>query len=241
LSWILLLCIAYGRHVRGDAIRPSHLAAVAAAAFAVAGFVETSRIHESDLARYAYRPRSEVVALDDWLSRGWQTLPAQRVELDGDADEPFSIQWADSVDGIGEAAGRSGWAAPAKWSALGVLHFLVPNEPIASLPVVPKLHEGQPQTLAFQKVDGPDRRLVLRLWRTQYSVAFPKQASAEPLWLGTLEAERVVRRRSVLSLADEDADPRAALDALIAASDRLRAAIRTSPGRSPVVLIYRRR
>jgi hypothetical protein len=50
-----------------------------------------------------------------------------------------------------------------------------------------------------------------------------------------------VRRRSVLSLADEDADPRAALDVLTAASDRLRAAIRASPGRSPVVLIYRRR
>ena len=117
------------------------------------------------------------------------------------------------------------------------MHFLVPKEQIASLPVLPKLHEGQPQALAFQKVDGPDRRLVLRVWRTHYFIAF-SNAPSKPLWLGTLEAERVVRRRSVLSLADEDADPRAAVDEFAAASDRIRAANRAAPGRPPVVLIY---
>jgi undecaprenyl-diphosphatase len=133
---------------------------------------------------------------------------------------------------------RAGWNAPAKWSGTSAMHFLAPREPITSLPVLPKLNEGQPQTLAFQKVDGADRRLVLRLWRTQYSIALSDEAPSMPLWLGALEAERVVRRRSVLSIADEDVDPRAAVDELAAASGRIRIAIRASPGRSPVVLIY---
>jgi undecaprenyl-diphosphatase len=238
-SWIVLLSIAYSRHVRGEVLRPSRLAVVAAAAFAVAGFLETSRLHDTDLARYAYRPRSVVLALENWRARDWQLLPAQRLELDGDADEPFSIQWAGSAEDIGQAAERAGWSAPEKWSAASAMHFLVPDEQIANLPVLPKLNEGQPQTLAFQKVDGPDRRLVLRLWRTQYSIALSDGAS-KPLWLGALEVERVVRRRSVLYFADEDADPRAAADELAAASGRMQVASRASPGRPPVVLIYLR-
>jgi undecaprenyl-diphosphatase len=238
LSGILLLSIAYSHHVHGESIRPLPLALVAVAAFAVSGWFEVNRLHQTDIARYAYAPRSVVLTLDRWLAQDWQLLPARRLELDGDDDEPFSVQWADSEAQIAEALGRAGWEAPMKWSAMKAVYFLAPKSQIAELPVLPKLSEGQSQSLAFQKIEGPDRRLVLRLWRTPYRVAYPGAAAPSPLWLGTVEVERVVRRRSVLSLADVDADPRAAIDEVAAAANEIRRVPRASPGRS-VLLVYR--
>jgi undecaprenyl-diphosphatase len=240
LSWILLLGIAYSQHVRGEAIRALRLLFVVLAAFAIAGSIEVRRLHNADVARYAYTPRSVVLSLDKWLAQDWQSLPAQRVELDGDADEPFSVQWAASEEDIDNAIRSAGWKTPVKWSAQSAMYFLTPKADIANLPVLPKLNGGQPQTLAFQQVDGPDRRLVLRLWRTQYFVALPNGALSRPLWLGTVEVERVVRRRSVPSLADEDADPRPAVNQLTAASERIHVAHPASSGRPPVLLIYGR-
>jgi undecaprenyl-diphosphatase len=237
VSWILLLSIVYRRHVRGEAIRPLPLAMVAVAAFVIAGSLEVRRLHEADLARYAYAPRATVLQLDRWLAQDWQFLPAQRIELDGDADEPFSLQWADNEEDIGAALMHAGWSGRAKWSAAGAVLFLAPNAEIADLPVLPKLHEGRSQTLAFEKLVGPDRRLVLRLWRSEFLVAFPDQALRKPLWVGTVELEQIVRRRSVLSLSDQEADPREALGDLAAASSRIRMAQRASPGRPLVLLV----
>ena len=238
LSWILLLSIAYSHHVHGESIRPLPLTVVVAATFAMSGLFEVSRLHKTDIARYAYAPRSAVLTLDKWLAQDWQLLPARRLELDGDADEPFSIQWADSEQQINEALRHAGWDAPMKWSAMSAMYFLAPKSQIADLPVLPKLNEGQSQSMAFQKRDGPDRRLVLRLWRTPYLVAFPGPALPRLLWLGTVEVERVVRRRSVLSLADVDADPRAAIEEVAAAANQIRVVHRASSGRS-VLLVYR--
>jgi hypothetical protein len=71
-------------------------------------------------------------------------------------------------------------------------------------------------------------------------VAFPDQALRKPLWVATVELEQIVRRRSVLSLSDQESDPREALGDLVAASSRIRMAQRAGPGRPLVLLVYGR-
>ncbi len=170
------------------------------------GSLNLSANHQADVARYAPRPTSSDVVPPDWQGGGWQRLPVRRTEIDGDLEEPLSVQWAASSDQIAAALSAAGWQAPARWASRAALRWLLPSTTIEKLPVLPKFDHGQPQELAFEKVLGHNRRLVIRIWPTSYVIG-GKSEKQDSLWNGMVTIERLEHPLGLVTLAVTESDP----------------------------------
>lgn len=215
LSWIGLLCIAYIHHVHEKPVRTLPMAIVVFTTFAFFGTVYAHRYHERDLGRYAKTTTIRVMALGDWIGHDWQTLPAARVEFRGEHEEPFSIQWVASEERLRSALAAADWRGPADWASAASLLWLIPATPIADLPVLPKLHQGQIATLTFLHSVDARTRNVIRLWHLADVTV--DSAQTEPLWAGILTEEREQTEFHLAATARTSADNASALESLAAA------------------------
>ena len=200
LAWVALLAIAYTHHVRNEPLPALQLAATAAIALALVGGVYVHDRHAADVERYAYRPVRHVVPLAGWQAGGWRALPAARSELSGEAEEPFSVQWAATAAQVSSTLAAAGWQPSASWTAKAALLWLLPKPDIRELPVLPKLDRGKPARITSVKPQGPDRRLVVRLWLSSELVG------ERPLWRGTVTLERLRHPGGLVTLSRTEAD-----------------------------------
>lgn len=204
-AWVALLSMVYLQHVRGERLpaRALSLTALGALVLAGAGVVTTHRA--ADAIRYAPRQAGATVTLADWPSAGWLRLPARRTEVDGDHEEPLSLQWAGTVDRIEQVLQAGGWQRPPPWASRAALLWLLPSSPAGQLPVLAKFHQGEAPTLSFEQELDPSQRLVIRLWRTAYSVNTANNPAA-PLWVGMATRERLTHPAGLFTLAKTDPD-----------------------------------
>ncbi len=189
-AWIALLAIAYLRHA-APALPAGRLAAVSLAALLVAGAVNIVARHAPDTKRYAVRQASTVLSADSWWESGWRALPAWRIDLQGQYEQPLTIQFAGSLDSLREALGAAGWETPSRLNAKNWLLLFDTTRPATELPVLPRVHNGRNDALALiQSVPRvADQRLVLRLWTSKAVL----RESAQPIWLGTVALETLHR------------------------------------------------
>lgn len=209
-AWVALLGVAYAQHARDEPVpaRAATLAALVALVLAATG-VFAAR-HAANAGRYAQSAPAPVEMLDNWTSVGWKRLPARRTEVGGKVDEPLSLQWAGTADEIERLLQIDGWRRPTRWWSKSTLLWLVPSIPIGQLPVLAKLHHGDPQTLSFEKELDAASRLVIRLWSTPYRVNEADDAPV-PLWVGAVTLEQLRRPGGIVSLALTDGDSAAPL------------------------------
>ena len=204
-AWVGLLGISYIRHrPAGPQIRG--LIPVTAAVLATAGAINIAGSHTRDLARYQPRPESATMTAAEWMDGGWKTLPSHRIDLAGELEEPFVLQLAGTPEYLGEALTASGWRRPAAWDAIGALAWLAAGG-VASLPVLPKLHQGRAPVLMLELPDSNDRaRTVLRLWDSH--VHLRHDGVSQPLWLATVTREDLRQPLGMLSvmITEEDAN-----------------------------------
>ena len=201
-AWVALLSIAYLRQgpqqVGGKA-----LAVVACGAFLVAGVAHVHFKFPEDAHSYAAKVSPVVVSYKSWREARWRDLPARRTDLEGEYEEPLTIQWAGDLDRLKDALLGNGWRVPAPWSARSALNWLSPQIAGDALPVLPKLHDGRPPALALIRVgDGlpsGGSRLVLRFWESgvQLMTEFEPQHS---LWIGEAVAEAISRPMGLFSI-----------------------------------------
>ncbi|OQX07433.1 MAG: hypothetical protein BWK73_28115 [Thiothrix lacustris] len=153
---------------------------------------------EAATALYARRLPEPVVLAQPWAAGGWADLPVCRMDVGGECEEPFVLQWRGTPAGLQQAL--LGWAAAVPWSVQALNTFAFPASSAQQLPVLPKFDRGQTQ--AFTWVKGVQRgdvvgRYVLRLYPQQV------QEATQPLftvWQGTLVFERLVHPLGQLSL-----------------------------------------
>jgi undecaprenyl-diphosphatase len=210
-AWLIVLGLAYVRHHDRPFSR-GHLALVACGALALFGGFNVMRHHAADVARYAVRDTTPSLAAQTWWAGAWQSLPARRIDLTGDEEEPLAVQWAGSLGGLEERLVASGWRPPVPWTTSGCLAWLVTADP-RELPVVPWLDAGRPPSLTLIRAtdDSAGRRLVLRLWPADQEIG---GAMPQPLWLGSIVEEQIVRPLSFISIAWTGAEIRRPLDRL---------------------------
>ncbi|MDR3395307.1 MAG: VTT domain-containing protein [Parasulfuritortus sp.] len=203
-TWLALLSIAYTQHVRGERLPAWSLALTAMGALVLAGAGTVATQRAADVARYAPHPAAAIL-LTDWRSAGWQQLPSRRTEMDGDHEEPLSVQWVGAADRIEQQLKADGWQPPPRWASRASLLWLVPSTPADQLPVLAKLHQGAAPALTFDRPLDPSQRLVIRLWRTAYSVGKVREV-ATPLWLGMVTREDITHPAGIITLAKTDQD-----------------------------------
>lgn len=204
--WVVLLAVAYRNHVLNEPLRTSLLALVVTGVFVLTTLFYVGGRHRSDLLHYAHHAATPTVLSPAlWTETAWRTLPIARSELDGDLQEPFSVQWAGTPGQIAAVLTQSAWKTPVPWFSRAALLWLLPDTPIEQLPVLPKFNRGQAQKLTWVRVIGPNERLVIRLWRLPYVIE-GSQPRFLPLWHGLVTREDLYHPARAASLVRTKAD-----------------------------------
>ncbi|HEY9461278.1 MAG TPA: LssY C-terminal domain-containing protein, partial [Paralcaligenes sp.] len=149
----------------------------------------------ADLAALTAQTPQHVITLDQWTNTAWRDLPQRRVELGGDNEELFLLQWAESRNGLQSRLKSAGWSVPPVWSVKTALLWLSPNAAAGDLPVLPKYSHGKSSRLAFVRLDPayPQQRIVLRLWHSDYLLQNSDPPAATPIWYGAFYEESLKR------------------------------------------------
>lgn len=206
LVWVALLSIAYMHHVKGERIDILTISLVVIATLVMVGIFQV-KVRGADYGRiYTDRSVATVALLPDWKDDGWRHLPFARSEVDGDFEEPFTIQWTATATELSETLLAANWLPPQRWGLKALLLWLVPQTPIAQLPVLPKFDHGQAQKINFVKVLNPKERAVIRLWVSPYQVQGNAELPPLPLWVGTMTIEHLERLPGLVTFARTEAD-----------------------------------
>jgi len=189
LTGVALLSMLHTHYQVHEDVQHVKLAAIVAGLLALYAPWQIGMQLPAAIARYAPRPPLQRMDAGAWLGGGWKHLPQHRVEAAGDREEAFTLQWAASADTIAAALKAAGWQPAPPWTARSALLWLLPATPPAQLPVLPKFNRGSESQLAFvMPQPQQSSRLVLRLWRSDYTVQ--AGGRARPLWYGGLYRER---------------------------------------------------
>jgi undecaprenyl-diphosphatase len=190
VAWIALLAIAYIQHVHERPLKSTPVLAIVAAVLILVGVPYVTAHHARDMTRYAKVDTRPTLALDAWRDGGWRRLPEARVEIRGIREEPFVVQWAAPREAIVQALAGADWRMPAPWRSQAFLLWLVPSTPPDALPVLPKLHQGQPPSLMLVRPRDPDSRDVVRFWHVA-DASGDSSSGPVPIYAGTVTTERV--------------------------------------------------
>lgn len=208
IVWLLLLGIAYRRHVaRSFWMRP--LAAVFYGTFAVAALWHAPRAVDPLLTRFALQTTPGTLDFDTWWRRDWATLPARRDERDADLQWALDVQVAGPLQPLQSQLQARGWRVQPQAGWTATLRLLDDDLPPSTQPVLPATLDAEAETLLLRRPLGADRIQVVRLWRA------PKQfVDGTSLWLGTTQTMRWTKPLGVFGLWQPQADARGAYLAL---------------------------
>jgi membrane-associated phospholipid phosphatase len=212
LAWIAALGVAYHRHTAVE----THwrgLAAGAVGLLVVAFGWQTWRAQTSDLAQYT--PRRPFVAMREtqWWDQGWAELPAVRQDTRGLDTDPLDLQYAGPLPGLSRRLRPQGWRRVPALGWRDLLALLSPSLPLARLPVLPQVHQGRHERLALVKDLSPERRVVIRLWRSDRTL----EPGLTPLWVGNASFQQRAELFSLVGYAVTGPDFHGAFEQLRAA------------------------
>jgi membrane protein DedA with SNARE-associated domain/membrane-associated phospholipid phosphatase len=200
------------------------LAGLACVTLATVGGLHVMRNFDRTAAMY--RPATPVVSMsaDDWLADGWRQLPSHRIELNGEREEPLILQWSGTPKALAEALAPAGYMPAQGWSLTTFAGFLTGQTAPEDLPALPRVHNGRGAELVLVRRDSdskgpeggggdtgqdgepaPGGRWVLRLWPTRYEVR-RGEAGTQPVYVGSLIHERILRPLNELSAPRTDRD-----------------------------------
>lgn len=170
---------------------------------------------DSNLERYAARAQISTMPLAQWRASGWRTLAQRRIDLAGEAEEPFVLQWAGTPEALAARLSDAGWTAPPDWSLQTAAAFATPAATTGALPCLPLLHDGRaPAAMLIAPQAGA--RLVLRAWASDHAVE--TTGGTRPVLLASLVRERLFHPWGLASVFRDEPVTGAAAQAVLAAA-----------------------
>jgi undecaprenyl-diphosphatase len=224
-AWLTALSLSYLRK-RSEPVGAIGLIIVGAATLAVAGTTNVYFRHSGDVEHYAVNGTTPTMPAADWWKTGWRELPAERIDLTGELEEPLTVQWAGSLSALQNMLLREDWRMPAPWTLLNALSWLTATAKPIELPVVPHFASGElpSLTLVLEK-DAPanESRFVLRIWAVDLELT---NGNPTPVWVGSVLEEHFDRPLSMFTLAWTQFDVNTPRDAVADAIQTGRLAVR---------------
>jgi membrane protein DedA with SNARE-associated domain/membrane-associated phospholipid phosphatase len=176
------------------------LISACATALVIVGSWHIERGFHQALSLYAPQAAPAVALSRPWRDGGWKDLPAYRIDLAGETEEPLLLQWRGVATGLQDELMKQGWSIGPAWSLAALNAFARPGTGPANMPVVPKFDDGRLQTLAMIRlgeVAGEQGRFVLRAWSRD---AREPDGSSLEILLGSIFFERVDHPLGQLSI-----------------------------------------
>lgn len=231
VSWSALLSIGYLRR-NLPRVGARGLGTVVGVVLVVVGGLHVRQNYTADAKRYAVQAQSRTISLSDWWKDGWMNLPARRVDLSGEYEEPLTFQWAGDIDELGKTLTSAGWRVPVPWSIHSMLAWVAPRPQIGDLPVLPRLQDGRLEQLVMTRIlaaAGTQSRIVIYVWRSNISIRTDSGA-IKPLWIGTVLLERMHMVAGLFPLLRDNRDMNEPRDRLATALADARLAYRSDHG-----------
>ena len=209
LVWITLLGIAYHRHT---AIithwRSLTLCSITLLIITVS--LQTWNSHDSDAALYTPTYKKHFIDTSEWWNQGWQKQPAFRHDIRSKHNHPLYLQYAGTLEGLKTTLIQKDWEPIQSLDWHDLLKLLSPSLPLEALPVFPQVHDGRHESLALIKSISKDKRLVLRLWKSN-TVLMPSQTK---LWVGNVTYQQSAHTLTLLNYAETSPDFNAPIEIL---------------------------
>ena len=190
---------------------------------------------DANLERYARQQQVSAIAAAEWRAGGWQRLPQRRIDLGGETEEAFVLQWAGTPEALGAWLQTAGWTPPAAWSLESAAGFATAAATPATLPALPLLHDGHTPALTLVApvrggvptpggvpasggvpAPGAEERRLLRAWPSGFAAEGPE--GQRPILLVSLMHERIVHPWGLASIPIDDAITGAPAQALLTAA-----------------------
>ena len=225
LVWLLVLGIAYRRRmVRSFWIKP--IAWLFYGSFVLAGLWHAPRNVERMLAQFQAPVIERSVALQDWWTQGWQSLPARRNEFDDEQRWPLDVQVAGPLAPLKASLAADGWREQPQAGWEEALNLLDSDLPDDQQPVLPATLDTRAESLLMvRKGDQHGEVFVLRLWPADTRL-LPGDV---PLWIGSAQVLQQQRAFNLVRLWRPLREARTALDAVTRATAGLDHAIAPHP------------
>lgn len=201
LAWIAVLGIAYSRHT-ATKLSPRGLVTVAFLALLLSGAGHVTMQHATDIKRYAIRQDTKIITQQGWWSNAWQTLPAWRIDIEGEYEQPLTMQWAGSLASLRQNLITNGWQEPPDKKSW--LVWFDTTRSAMQLPLLPHVHDGHYDALAliYPVANRNDQRLALHLWNTGVVL----RESNQPVWVGSVTLETLHRPLLWFNLLQDEKD-----------------------------------
>jgi undecaprenyl-diphosphatase len=201
--WLNLLMIGYRRQ-RPRPVQGSPIAAVLAAFVGLAALLAV--LGDYPIARLEAEDAAPPTALA-WQTGGYRRLPMRITTLYTPSAAPLNVQVAGTRADLARMLTRAGWRQPPALNIASVLHGLVPDAPIDTLPVMPRIHAGHAATRVWIHPVDATQRWVLRLWPTAYVT----QRRRLPIWVVSVGAQRLGQALHIVAVARDDGRYQAAV------------------------------
>ncbi|WP_457574367.1 VTT domain-containing protein [Desulfolithobacter sp.] len=196
-AWLILFSVAYFNHTPTRSCSCQGLWALCLTVLVMAATVHWSSGFDRNKLRYAVRHDVRTMPTSVWLTGGWQQLPVARLDLEGEKEQVFNLQYAGDLDKLKKMLLARDWRQPVPLTAVTILRWLLADPDPFSLPILPQVHDGRhEQLLLIHALSGsPHEFLVLRFWPADIRLD-----NTTPLWLGTLSRMTVRKYMDIINL-----------------------------------------
>lgn len=186
-------------------LHPAFMALVLVVVLATVGSWHVTHSWSTSVARYL--PDNTPASLDvtAWKTGAGPLIPAQRIDLAGEHEEPLVLQWLGTSEALAQRLRAAGWSAPPSWGLATAAGFLRPATRINELPVLPTLHNGRAPVVTLVRAVSftPDSRWVLRVWPAGYE----DTRDGIPLLLASVIQEQALHPSGLLTLMRDEPGP----------------------------------
>ena len=174
------------------------LSAVAVATLVVVGGWHTSAAFAKAVSTYAPVRKTVAMARSDWLATGWTRLPAHRIDLGGEIEEPLLILWGGDLSDLQRALSKQGWNAAIALDIQSAGRYLRSTTTPQGLPALPLLQDGRPPALTLLKEISPVERDILRFWPSSFVLSNP---ALSPIFVGSIVREQLHHPLGLMTIA----------------------------------------
>jgi undecaprenyl-diphosphatase len=201
LLWVALMGIAYRQHP-APPIAARVFTPVALVALLSISSLYTARHFNENLAFYQPQPAAkENISRADWLSAGWENLPAFRDAFESKRNFPLNVQWLAPRATLERQLRDQGWQTPHTTDMAGLLDLFSSDAGLFELPVLPQVHRGNTQQILLARTLD-DHLLILRLWDS----GLRESGTEAPLWIGSATYLYIEERFGLLRFLRTDPD-----------------------------------